>query len=147
MSTPPPPPPAVPPSGGRGEGAEFVDFAARHWSTLAKAAGLVATVVLGWQALTGRVEKVETAQQATVQDVQHLREAMKEDRARDEARFRELDKQREEQARALAVFQTRLDAMDKGISEIKGTLAVILDRLGDPNAASRRSPVATGSTP
>lgn len=145
MSLPSPSPPSPGTLPGGGEGAELVTLVVRHWGALAKLAGVLVAALLAWTALSGRVERVEVAQQSTAQDVAHLREAAKEDRSRDEARFTELDRQREEQAKSLAVLQTRLDAMDRGLTDIKATLAVILDRLGEHNAAARRSPRAATS--
>lgn len=152
MSSPPAPtPPAL--SEPAGEGIRIVNGVWHHRGAVVGTLAAFAAAVGTWYALTGRVETVATHQVQQRAEVTALREAqdvlrathasdVRDMRAYVDARFDATEKAQKaaekealeakaESEKNIAVINTRLDTMDKGINETRDNTRTLLDRLGD----------------
>lgn len=115
----------------------WVGFVTSNVSGILQALGMVAFASLAWAALGNRVERLETQQTATAQEVERVKTSLREAQQRAEARFTELDRQREEHGRALVELRTRLEGINTTLDKVDKSVALLLDRLGPSGGAYR----------
>lgn len=116
---------------------DWLRFATTHAGALLKLAGAVALAAITWTTLNNRVDRVEAQGVAIARDVEAVRLSMREAQQRDEARFNELDRQREEHGRALVELRTRLEGINTTLDKVDKSVALLLDRLGPAGGAYR----------
>lgn len=142
-----PPPTGEPP----GEGVQLVNALWRHRGAVVGTVAALAAAVGTWYALTGRVDGVAQRQVEQAAEVSALRSAQGELRAthasdvRDmrayvDARLDATAKAQQEADKAIAVINTRLDALDKAVGETRDNTRLLLDRLGDFGPGRRAPP-------
>lgn len=103
-----------------------VSLLAKHWPTLAKGAGFIVTATVAWTAIGNRVERLEEQTSSISSDVASMKRETS-------ARFEDLNKQREQHARDIALLNARLESLKESVQRTEQNTLLVLDRLGRPS--------------